>query len=174
MLSKILSLLRVNSKTSIGTSAVANSKNQFIVPDNGQLSGLHPWHNRGSKYFKYIKNILFTILILFAVLNVFDLKLIIKIIQHLGWKTIIKYNIVVAFLFIIFQFVEVYLFVLLIKNKLKIPNYLPISMYNWLQEMEETSNSAPETIRAFMEIYVRAIIQHIIALIVMIVVYNHL
>ena len=47
-------------------------------------------------------------------------------------------------------------------------------MYNWLQEMEETSNSAPETIRAFMEIYVRAIIQHIIALIVMIVVYNHL
>ena len=70
---------------------------------------------------------------------------------------------------IIYNLLDILLLISLNKGKIKIPKYLPSSIYNWLKTKEYLSEN--DSLRMFLDLRYKEIIAHILGLISAIVLY---
>nr|WVH38156.1 hypothetical protein [Poriella subacida] len=94
-----------------------------------------PSNNNRPNYSKYIKYIL--ILLLFIINVGFDNILI--IVQNITYIKVLSIYIIVGSLYLIYLFIDLYIFILFIKGQIKIPFYLPVFLSTWLHEKEQIS-----------------------------------
>lgn len=128
-----------------------------------------PSNNKNNKpnYLKYIL-IFLLFIITVGVNNIFN------ILKNITFIKVLFLYIIVGSLYLIYLFIELYIFILFIKNKIKIPYYLPPFLSDWLANIEKDSKFSPEAVRAFMDLRVRNVILHIISLLFLIILYTNL
>lgn len=121
-----------------------------------------------SKYYKIIKFILLFLVIIFCL---YDFDYLIKIVSKISYSQILCTTIILGSLYLFYLFLNIYVIFLFIKNKIKIPRYIPSFLYKWLLTRKKISTFEPAEIRAFTDLYLRDIIFNIIALTFTIIIY---
>lgn len=127
-------------------------------------------NNNNKNKFNWIINFL---IFLFFFVYFVDLKTLIIIIKNITYSKVVFVTIIIGSMVMIYQIIELYILILFIKNKIEISNYLPTFLFNWLNKQKSISKYSPEGVRAFMDLYVRTIISHIIILSFFIFIYNY-
>ncbi len=122
------------------------------------------------KYIKYIKYIL--IFLLFVLFIGIDRLLV--IINNISFHKILSVYILVEAIIILYLLIELVIFILLIKYKIKISYYLPPFLFDYLKKLERISKYEPEEIRAFMDLFVRTIMYHLLAWLFIVISYFYL
>lgn len=110
-----------------------------------------------NKYIKILKRVLISLFILLFL----DFNTILNFILKISYSDLVLFTLIIDFIYIIYKLIEIYIFVLIIRNKIKTPNYLPLFLSKWLKTREEISNSEPKVIGIFMDLYIKDIISHI-------------
>lgn len=91
------------------------------------------------------------------------------IISQLTWTKVITAYLAITLILIIYNLLDILLLISLNKGKIKIPKYLPSSIYNWLKLQEYLSED--DSIRMFIDLRYKAIIAHILGIISAIIIY---
>ena len=95
---------------------------------------------------------------LFLLIFFVDLRSLLEIIFYFSISQILKFNLIISSLYLIFLFIDLYIFILFLKGKIKIPEYLPLFIFNWLREKEVISKLKPIEIRVFKDMFIKTII----------------
>ena len=120
------------------------------------------------------KNIIILVICLFLIISIINFNYLLDIILNLSLIKVLKFNIMISVLLIIYKIIDIFIFILFIKRKIKIPYYLPLFLFEWLNQKQKISYYAPKEIRAFMDLFIRDLFSHIFALLIMIIIYFYL
>nr|YP_004376353.1 hyp2 [Moniliophthora roreri]ADO51585.1 hyp2 [Moniliophthora roreri] len=96
-----------------------------------------------------------------------------QILENITFIKVLSLYIIVGFIYLIYLFIELYIFILFIRGKIKIPYYLPPFLSEWLSHIEEDRKFNPDVVRAFMDLRLRNIIIHIVSLLLLIIFYTY-
>lgn len=94
--------------------------------------------------------------------------------QKISFSTILLLYIIVGSIYLLYLIIDLYLFILLIRDKMTIPYYLPDFIRNWLLKKEEIAKWEAHVVRSFVDLDVRNIISHIIGLSLLIIFYIYI
>ena len=156
----------------------------LFIPKKNNLShisirNIHSNHNKNNKnnftnkanFLKIIINIIIILLLLYFLI---DFNYLLKIIVNLKFSQVLKFYILMGSLVLIYKLIDFYIFILVLRGKIKIPLYLPSFLFKWLHKKEQISKYNANEIRAFLDLHVKFIISHIIALSIIILFSSYL
>lgn len=120
------------------------------------------------KYYQIIKLILLILVIIFCL---YDLDYLFKIISKISYSKLLFFTIILGFLYVFYLTIKLLILILFIKNKIKIPHYIPAFFYQWLLTLYKISTFTPSEVRSFTDLFTRDLIINIIALTATIIIY---
>ena len=149
-------LLQINSIINKDNSdeSIANSIFSFLFFFNKNKNKNEKKEN---KFIKILKRVLISLFILLFL----DFNTILNFILKISYSDLVLFTLIIDFIYIIYKLIQIYIFVLIIRKKIKTPNYLPLFLSKWFKKREEISNSEPKVIGIFMDLYIKDIISHI-------------
>ncbi len=120
-----------------------------------------------NKFIKILKRVLISLFILLLL----DFNTILNFISKISYSDLVLFTLIIDFIYIIYKLIEIFIFLLIIRKKIKTPNYLPLFLSKWFKTREEISNSEPKVIGIFMDLYIKDIISHITLFIFFTIIY---
>ena len=164
----LLDSIQINFKKDKISEENISVKNTNTKNTNSNINNIKSVMNNSKKpnYFKIIINI---IIFMFIVYFVVDFNSLLENILKITFKQVLKINIIIASLFLIYLFIDLYIFILFLKGKIKIPYYLPPFLLKWVHKKKVISKYKAVEIRAFMDLYVKNILSHIVGLLFLII-----
>lgn len=89
--------------------------------------------------------------------------------MNLSFKKVLKINIILASLYLVYLVIEFIIWILIIKGKIHITNYLPLFLVKWLKKKEEISKVSPEALPILMDLFAKDLLSHIGGLLILII-----